>query len=192
MALVVKNLPAIVADLRDEDAGLIPRLGKSPGEGHSNSLHYCCLENPTHRGAWQATAHWVAKSQLPSPSSSLLQADSLHALIQPHPGSVPGQQDNAQTQSHLQLSFLGGSVAKESACQCRSCSTCGFSPWVQTIPWRRNPLQYSCLENLTDRSATIHGVTKSWTRLSMHACNRVSFLDPASHMPRTALWLYQN
>ena len=32
-----------------------------------------------------------------------------------------------------------------------------------------NPLQYSCLENPLDRGAwwaTIHGVTKSWTRLS--------------------------
>ena len=35
-----------------------------------------------------------------------------------------------------------------------------------------NPLQYSCLENSTDggaRQATVHGVTKSWTWLSMHA-----------------------
>ena len=32
-----------------------------------------------------------------------------------------------------------------------------------------NPLQYSCLENSMDRGtwwATVHGVTKSWTRLS--------------------------
>ena len=32
-----------------------------------------------------------------------------------------------------------------------------------------NPLQYSCLENSMDREAwwaTVHGVTKSWTRLS--------------------------
>ena len=31
-----------------------------------------------------------------------------------------------------------------------------------------NPLQYSCLENAMDRGAwwaTVHGVTKSWTRL---------------------------
>ena len=31
-----------------------------------------------------------------------------------------------------------------------------------------NPLQYSCLENPMDRGAwwaTVHGVTKSWTRL---------------------------
>ena len=35
-----------------------------------------------------------------------------------------------------------------------------------------NPLQYSCLENSMDRGdwqATIHGVTKSQTRLSMYA-----------------------
>ena len=35
-----------------------------------------------------------------------------------------------------------------------------------------NPLQYSCLGNPTDRGAwwaTVHGVTKNWTRLSMHA-----------------------
>ena len=34
-----------------------------------------------------------------------------------------------------------------------------------------NPLQYLCLENSIDRGAwkaTVHGVTKSWTRLSFH------------------------
>ena len=34
-----------------------------------------------------------------------------------------------------------------------------------------NPLQYSCLGNPMDRGAwqaTVHGVTKNWTRLSMH------------------------
>ena len=33
---------------------------------------------------------------------------------------------------------------------------------------RGNPLQYSCRENLMDRGtwgATVHGVTKNWTRL---------------------------
>ena len=36
-----------------------------------------------------------------------------------------------------------------------------------------NPLQYSCLENSMDRGAwqaTVHGLTKSWTRLSTHTC----------------------
>ena len=29
------------------DLGLIPGLGKSPGEGNGNPLQYSCLENPT-------------------------------------------------------------------------------------------------------------------------------------------------
>ena len=39
----------------------IPGLGKSPGEGNGNLLQYSCLENPTDRGAWQATVHGVAR-----------------------------------------------------------------------------------------------------------------------------------
>ena len=36
-----------------------------------------------------------------------------------------------------------------------------------------NPFQYSCLENSIDRRAhwaTVHGVAKSQTQLSMHTC----------------------
>ena len=29
-----------------EDLGSIPGLGRSPGGGHGNPLHYSCLENP--------------------------------------------------------------------------------------------------------------------------------------------------
>ena len=39
------------------DPGSIPGSGKSPGEGNGNLLQYSCLENPTDRGAWQATVH---------------------------------------------------------------------------------------------------------------------------------------
>ena len=45
------------------DPGLIPGLGRSPGEGNGNPLQYSCLENSMDRGAWQATVHGVAKSQ---------------------------------------------------------------------------------------------------------------------------------
>ena len=45
------------------DLGLIPGLGRSPGEGNGYPLHYSCLENPMDRGAWWATVHRVAKSQ---------------------------------------------------------------------------------------------------------------------------------
>ena len=53
---VVKNLPASA-----EDMGLIPRSGRSPGEGNGKPLQYSCLGNPTDRGAWQATVNGVAK-----------------------------------------------------------------------------------------------------------------------------------
>ena len=43
-ALVVKNLPANVGDVRDE--GSVPGLGRSPGGRHSNPCQYSCLENP--------------------------------------------------------------------------------------------------------------------------------------------------
>ena len=42
-------------------AGLIPGLGRCPGEGNGNPFHYSCLGNPMDRGAWQATAHKVAR-----------------------------------------------------------------------------------------------------------------------------------
>ena len=34
------------------DPGLIPGLGRFPGEGNGNLLWYSCLENPIDRGAW--------------------------------------------------------------------------------------------------------------------------------------------
>ena len=43
------------------DASLIPRLGRSPGEGNDNPLQYSCLENPMDRGAWWVTVHGVTK-----------------------------------------------------------------------------------------------------------------------------------
>ena len=34
------------------DPGLIPGLGRSPGEGNGTPLQYSCLENPMDGGAW--------------------------------------------------------------------------------------------------------------------------------------------
>ena len=44
------------------DLGLIPGLGRCPGEGNGNPLQYCCLENPMDRGAWWAAVHRIAES----------------------------------------------------------------------------------------------------------------------------------
>ena len=45
-----------------EDVGLIPGLGRSPGEGNGNAPQYSCLVNSMDRGAWQATVRGVAKT----------------------------------------------------------------------------------------------------------------------------------
>ena len=58
--LVVKNPPANAGDIRD--VGSVPRLGRSPGEGHGNPLQDSCLENPMGRGAWWVTVHGVTAS----------------------------------------------------------------------------------------------------------------------------------
>jgi len=44
------------------DLGLIPGLGRSPGEGNWDPLQYSCLDTPMDRGAWRATVHRVEKS----------------------------------------------------------------------------------------------------------------------------------
>ena len=39
------------------DLGLIPGLGRSPGEGNGNPLQYSCMENSMDRGTWWAAVH---------------------------------------------------------------------------------------------------------------------------------------
>ena len=72
---------------------------------------------------------------------------------------------------HSVLTFFHisrSSLSKESACSARdpgSIPGSGGSPGEGNS----NPLQYPCLENPLDRGAwrdTVHGVTKSWTRLN--------------------------
>ena len=58
----VVHPPANAGDARD--VGSILGLGRSPGEGNGCPLQYSCLENPTDRGAWQATVHGVAESDM--------------------------------------------------------------------------------------------------------------------------------
>ena len=66
------------------------------------------------------------------------------------------------------LRFPGSSDGKESAC---NAGDPGSVPGSERSPGEGNssPLQYSWLENSMDRrawEATVHGVAKSWTRLS--------------------------
>ena len=69
---------------------------------------------------------------------------------------------------YIYWGFPGGSDGKASTCNAGDPSSIpgsGRSPGEGN----GNPLQYSCLENPMDRGAwwaTVHGVAKSWTRLS--------------------------
>ena len=67
--------------------------------------------------------------------------------------------------------FPCGSDSKESAC---NAGDPDLIPGMGRSPGERNgnPLQYSCLENSMDRGvwlATVHGLAKTWTRLSNYA-----------------------
>ena len=63
------------------------------------------------------------------------------------------------------MGFPGGSDGKESAC---NVGDLGLIPGLGICPGggHGSPLQYSCLDNPVERGAIVHGVTKSWTRLS--------------------------
>ena len=66
------------------------------------------------------------------------------------------------------VGFPGGSVGKEFVC---NAGNVGSIPGLGSAPGRGNgnPLQYSCMENPTDRGAwgaTVHRVAKSQPRLS--------------------------
>ena len=85
---------------------------------------------------------------------------------------------------------------KESACQCRRCKRCGFDPWVGKIPWRRTWQPTPVVlpgESHGQRilAGTVHGVIKSWTRLSTHA--RAHTRHGASPTrPRGTSWICLN
>ena len=69
---------------------------------------------------------------------------------------------------HLAMGFPSGSDGKASV---YNAGDPGLIPGLgrSTGEGNGSPLQYSCLENPMDRGswqATVHGVTKSWTRLS--------------------------
>ena len=85
--------------------------------------------------------------------------------------------------------FQSGLVGKESTCDT---GDTGSIPGSGRSPGggNGNPLQYSRLENPTDRGAwwaSVHGVAKSRTqlkRLSMHACQKLKVLRK-----QTRLWV---
>ena len=56
---VVKNPPASAGDAGD--LGLIPGLGRSPGEENGNLLQYSCLKNPMEQRSLVGYSPWSHK-----------------------------------------------------------------------------------------------------------------------------------
>ena len=113
----------------------------------------------------------------PLPATCILQPGHVHA-----PGLVSSQSASAclsilfllpfqllkyALKHHIYVRFPGGSNGKESSC---NAGDPGSIPGSGRSPEKRNvyPLQYSCLENSTDRAwqALVHGVAKSRTQLN--------------------------
>ena len=76
------------------------------------------------------------------------------------------------------MGFPGGPSGKEPACQAGDVRDTGLIPGLGRAPGggHGNPLQYSCLDNPTDRRvwwSTVYWVAKSQTQLkhlSMYTC----------------------
>ena len=61
--------------------GLIPGLGRFPGEGNGHPLQCSCLENPMDRGAWWATyGPWGCKES-DTPEQLTLSIENKYPLV---------------------------------------------------------------------------------------------------------------
>ena len=77
------------------------------------------------------------------------------------------------TNSLFASGFSGAAMVKNQSTNAGDARDTGLIPGLGRSPGVGigNLLQYSCLENSMDRKAwlaTVHGVPKSWTRLSVH------------------------
>ena len=125
VALVVKNLPANEADIRD--VASVAESGRSPGGGHGNPFHYSCLENPRGQRTLAGYSPWSPKE------SDMTERQRTHKPS-PEPPTLGFLVINSKYSSfrvHMRLS------GKESAWQCRRCRRHRFDPWIRKIPWSR-------------------------------------------------------
>ena len=63
-----------------QNPGLIPGLGRSPGEGNGDPLQYSCLGNPMGRGAWQAAVHGITKESGTKQTRTIIDSEFLLSL----------------------------------------------------------------------------------------------------------------
>ena len=116
---MVKNSPASAGEIRD--VGSIPGSGRSPGEGHGNTLQYSCLENPHGQRSLAGCSPWSCRESV----TTELTEDTRTPVVEPEilpfdlqcsqlrtvlcgKASVPG----SGTQQHL----VGDDYRRLSAC----------------------------------------------------------------------------
>ena len=142
-----------LADVRHMDP--ISELGRSPEERNNNPLRYFCLRNPMDRGAWWATVHGVTKRV---------------------------RCDLANKQQHYIWKLLGDTVVYNLPAMQEIQET-----WVSSLNCKVSKEKgmathsITCLENSMDRGdwqATVLGVTKSQTWLSVHTHTHFSTETP--------------
>ena len=90
----VKNPPANAGHV-----GLIPGLGRSPGEGNGNPFLCPCPGNTMDRGAWWATVHRVTESQ--TRLSNKTTTTSTTGSSKSTPRDTPEKNENTRPQINL-------------------------------------------------------------------------------------------
>ena len=144
------------------DPGSTPGSGRVPGEGNGHPPQYSYLENSMERIAWQAIVLGVEKSQI--------QLGNFHFIFQvvlvvKNPAASAGDATDASLIPGLGRSS-GGGIG--------------------------NALHNSCLGTPMYRGtwqATVHGVAKSWTRLSNWTHTHASLTYQFSSVAQSCLTL---
>ena len=87
---------------------------------------------------------------------------------------------------YISVGFPSSMVVKNPPTNARDTGAKGLISGSERSPG--NPLQYSCLDNFLDRGAwwvTVHGVSKSRTRLSTQSCKFSLCLEISEYLPIT-------
>ena len=121
------------------------------GEGNGNPLQCSCLENPRDGRAWWAAVYGLAQSWTRLKRLSSSSRDTLTNLGLPPPSSSTSVSLSFSMYVYTYMGFPGGSAVKTLPANCRRLRL-DLGPGRSRGEGNGNPLQYSCLENPTERS----------------------------------------
>ena len=154
------------------DMNLRILLGDSGGQrAWRTAVHGVCSTCSPTRKEWDTT--WTQQQICNFPNVSVAIQRTLLPQVQ-----------NSLAPFHFTWGFPDGANSKEPTCQCRrNIRDPGSIPGSRRSPGEgnSNPLQYSCLENPTDRGTwrtTVQGVSKSQTQQSDLAHMHAFYLIP--------------